>query len=59
MKKSKLSLGKSLGDTSIDQYCSSVEALLKNINSKPGKKAPEITSEEPRFLDIDEELFDY
>jgi hypothetical protein len=59
MKKSKITSASSLADTNIDQYCRSVEDLLKNINAKPCTKARKETFEEDRFLYYDENMFEY
>jgi hypothetical protein len=59
MKKSKIKNNKLLAETSIDQYCRSVEKLLKNINSNSGTIKQEETYKEPRFIHHDEDLFEY
>ena len=59
MKKSKFPMDKSLDDTYIEEYCHSVEELLKSINNKSNGKAHRESSEESRFIDDDEELLEY
>jgi len=59
MKKSKLINDEALSETSIDQYCRSVENLLKNINNKSGTKSKENPYKETRFMYHDEDLFEY
>jgi hypothetical protein len=59
MKKSEITRDGSSAGPNIDEYCHSVEELLKTINNRPGTKAKEETYEEPRFMDHDEDMFEY
>lgn len=60
MKKLKVTHATPLADMNIDQYCRSVEELLKSINNKPGKKVQIHESSEPFFSPRDgDDLFEF